>query len=293
MTIEMLRLAMRSFASEPMAVNREELVKRLSSAMAAGAPRIAQAERLQDFLQAQDRINPNVLGTTAVVPVTGPLEFKLSLMGYWMGGTSYRALSRTIEQLANDPAIDRIVLDIDSPGGSVVGLRELCEQIYETRKIKNIVAVANPLAASAALRIGAAAKQFWGIASCYVGSLGSVTWLESWTEAYKMLGVDIRVYSDPDAKTETWPEKPISEDAEAHAKEVVAKATAEFVEDMAKYCAVSVKDVRDKFGGGRMIFGTEAAAAGLLNGIKSLDQVLKSAAKGSGGMRQDDSVRRR
>lgn len=58
-----------------------------------------------------------------------------------------------IEKAFEDKEIETILLDIDSPGGEVSGVFDLSDFIYEARKCKKIVAMANDDAYSAAYAI--------------------------------------------------------------------------------------------------------------------------------------------
>jgi ClpP class serine protease len=68
----------------------------------------------------------------------------------------------------NDDAVSQILIDIDSPGGSVYGVAELADEILAARKQKPVVAIANSLAASAApadstsaTKAGCATRRCW------------------------------------------------------------------------------------------------------------------------------------
>ena len=87
------------------------------------------------------------------------------------GGTSAEKVGRQLAELLDDPAVGSIVLDIDSPGGTIAGVPELADQIFAARGQKKIVAVANSLAASAAYWIGSAAEDFVVTPSGGAGSI--------------------------------------------------------------------------------------------------------------------------
>ncbi len=274
---DQIRLALRSMAGEVMAVDTERMQQRIAQAIAMSSVQpLKQYDSVASLLQAMDKVDTRSYGSTSIISVSGTLEYKLSLMGYWFGGSSYRAISKAIDTAVGDPQVERIVLEIDSPGGTVTGLKELCDKIYATREVKDIIAVANPIAASAALRIGCAARQFFGIGSAWVGSLGSVSFMESWVKYFEELGIDARCISDPEPKGEGNVERPITDEALAYRQQLVVNATKEFVKDVAKYRGVSTKEVNENFGQGRMIWGVDAAKVGLLDGVKSLDQILLS-----------------
>ena len=76
------------------------------------------------------------------------------------GSSSTQQFAATLSDALNNPAVEQILIDIDSPDGSVYGVEELATQILSARGQKPVVAVANSLAASAAYWIGSAASEF-------------------------------------------------------------------------------------------------------------------------------------
>ncbi|WP_052688250.1 S49 family peptidase [Xanthomonas sp. MUS 060] len=81
-------------------------------------------------------------------------------------------LGAALRQALADDTVSQILIDIDSPGGSVYGVAELADQIQSARSIKPVVAVANSLAASAAYWIGCAAGELYVTPGGEVGSIG-------------------------------------------------------------------------------------------------------------------------
>ena len=66
------------------------------------------------------------------------------------GSASTQQFSAALRDALNDDTVSQILIDIDSPGGSVYGVAELADEILAARKQKPVVAIANSLAASAA-----------------------------------------------------------------------------------------------------------------------------------------------
>ena len=87
---------------------------------------------------------------TAVIAVHGFLDQHRGLLEALGMGVSCDTINAALNDALDDPAVKRIVLDIDSPGGSVYGVGELAASIRAARAQKPIVAIANSLAASAA-----------------------------------------------------------------------------------------------------------------------------------------------
>ena len=91
-------------------------------------------------------------GNTASVAVHGVLTDKPSFMAMLFGGgnTTYSEVRSAIAEADADSNITEIVLDIDSPGGTVAGLFPTLDAMAATKT--PIRAVVSNMAASAALR---------------------------------------------------------------------------------------------------------------------------------------------
>ena len=80
-------------------------------------------------------------GSVCVIPVTGILSHRMSLMSEisGAGGGSIQALTAQFRQAMEDGNCKAVVLDIDSPGGSVEGIVEFSDEIFNARKQKRCV----------------------------------------------------------------------------------------------------------------------------------------------------------
>ena len=63
----------------------------------------------------------------AVIPISGTIMKKANLFTYWSGGTSSQMAMAAISKALNDPEVDMIALDVDSPGGAVDGTKTLAD----------------------------------------------------------------------------------------------------------------------------------------------------------------------
>ena len=69
------------------------------------------------------------VGTVAVLPLYGVIANRMSLMTESSGGTSAQRFTSDFRQAIADPQIDAVVIDVDSPGGTVRGVDELSSEI--------------------------------------------------------------------------------------------------------------------------------------------------------------------
>lgn len=108
----------------------------------------------------------------AVIPVVGIITQRAGMMTEWCGGTSTQQISAALAEALRDEAVGQILMEFDTPGGSVFGVSELGDEIAEAAKTKPVIGVANSLSASAG---------YWLMSQCsqaYVtpgGEVGSIT----------------------------------------------------------------------------------------------------------------------
>lgn len=208
---------------------------------------------------------------TAIVPLTGVVVRH----SYWKAGTAM--LGSHLAKLDADPAIGSIILDVNSPGGSVYGTEELADIVRGIRERgqTHISAVVDPLMASAATWIATATSEVAAIPSADVGSIGVISIYADMSRMYADAGIDVSVIRTPDKKARFTGIEPLSDDMRDHIKARNADAYDRFVAGMMVNRKVDRETVLSKFGGGEVMRATEGVAAGLIDRIASLDQVIQ------------------
>lgn len=237
------------------------------------APAAAQARRDRDG---------QTPGAVMVLPLFGIVSHRIhqvqDISG--PGGTSTEGFARAFRQAVNDPGVESIVIDIDSPGGSVFGVPELADEIYSARDRKKIVAVANAQAASAAYWIGTAAQELVVTPSGEVGSVGVWTAHADASKYYEMMGLDWSLISAGKFKVEGNPYEPLGEEARAALQASVNDYYEMFVKAVARHRGVKPADVRNGFGEGRMVAAKDAVAQGMADRVGTLDETVQRLAAG-------------
>ena len=213
-------------------------------------------------------------GAVAVLPLFGVLCQRANIITQASGGTSLEQFSAAFRHAVADEDVKAIVIDVDSPGGSVHGTEELARQIFDARDRKPIVAIANSLAASGALWIGSQASEFVMTPSALVGSIGIVAEHTDISQAAEKAGIKTTLVSTSKFKAEGNPFEPLSDEAREHMQSVMGEFHKTFVGDVARGRGVTAQTVEADFGQGR-VFGAKAAVkAGMVDRIETLDQVL-------------------
>lgn len=272
-----------AFASTPWALDLAKLnaldaiLARVSEGHSISAEELALAVEAKS--SRSTTANAGAKENVAVIPVHGVIAHRASMVQdvCGPGGTSSEALDHMIRVAAADPSIRSIVLDIDSPGGSVFGVAELAATIREARTSKPIAAVANATAASAAYWLGSAAHEIYVIPSGEVGSIGVFGKHIDSSKADEAAGKVTTMISAGKYKTEGG--GPLTDDAKAHMQSRVDAYYTQFVRDVAKSRGVSVEAVRNGYGEGRTLGSAEALAAGMVDGVMTLPEVISKYAR--------------
>jgi signal peptide peptidase SppA len=190
------------------------------------------------------------------------------------GGTNAEQLGSQFQTMVADPSIKAIVLDVDSPGGSVAGTSELSAMIFNARGRKPIVAQVNANAASAAYWIASAADEIVVTPSGQVGSIGVFGMHDDISKALASEGISRSLISAGKFKVEGNPFEPLGEEARAAMQARVDVAYDTFVRDVARNRGVSLTAVRDGFGQGRMVDAAPAVTEGMADKVGTMQETL-------------------
>ena len=210
----------------------------------------------------------------------------IALYNFEFPGLAYstRMLAHTIKQLAADSSLGGIILDISSPGGVVTGIEEAADAIYAARQVKSIVAVVNPMAASAAYWIASQASTLAIVPSGDVGSIGVFYLHLSLAESMKMAGVEPTYIFAGERKIDANFLEPLSDRARDHLQGEVDTTYALFTEHVARGRGVSVSTARGPlFGEGNTVMAREAVRVGLADRLATVEEEIGRMASAAGG----------
>jgi signal peptide peptidase SppA len=188
-------------------------------------------------------------------------------------------IAHEVTTFAAEPHVEGIVLELDTPGGEVLGMPEAFVAIRAAARQKPVIAYANSIAASGGYYLGAAADEFFVNPSGRVGSIGVFAlhvdrsrWLDSEVEKWTFLAAG----HDGTAASPT----PLPSDEESASLQIeVDRYYDMFVHDVARRREVSLEKVRTGFGGGRMLTAKAALGKRMVDAIGSLDEAIARAAQ--------------
>lgn len=219
-------------------------------------------------------------GDTAVVPVYGTIVPRADMMTGMSGGTPLNRFQSELSAAVKDPDVANILLDIDSPGGQVGLVQEAAADIRAATKVKPVVATANPVAASAAYWLGAAASEFVGTPSARVGSIGVFAAHDDLSGALEKAGVKTTLIHAGKYKVEMANTAPLTDEARAYAQELVDEIYQQFTADVARFRGTTVDAVRGGFGEGRVVSAKTGVRLGMLDAVEPVGVTLQRLAAG-------------
>jgi len=174
-----------------------------------------------------------------------------------------------------EPGIGSVIIEVDSPGGTVSGVDELAMEIFKARGTKPVIAQVNSMMASAAFWIGAAADEIVITPGGEMGSVGCYGMHVDFSEADAKAGVKTTLISAGKFKTEGNQFEPLSDEARAGFQKRIDEVYGMFVASLARSRGVSAATVRNGFGEGRMVGAKQALELGMADRIGTMQDTLK------------------
>lgn len=231
----------------------------------------------ESYVQTRYRFKDGV----ALITVEGSLVNRGAWIGADSGLTSYEGVKAQIASAASDPDVSRIVLDLESPGGEAVGAFEMADFVRKVAAEKEVVALVDGMAASAAYALASGASRIVTTPSGVSGSIGVVMLHLDQSAKLKKLGVAPTLIYAGGHKVDGNPFEPLPEDVRADFQAEVDQLYAMFVATVAKGReGLSKAAIRDTEA--RTFIGQAAVDAGLADEIGTLADVasIKAAAGG-------------
>lgn len=244
-----------------------------------GAPRAMDDEdftpRKSAYEMRRDAAARMSAGGVAVVCCYGVIVQRAGMMTEWCGGTSTQQLVSWLRELERDEACSQILIDFDTPGGSVYGVAEAGAEIRRIRAVKPIVGISNSLCASAGYWLGSQCSELYITPGGEAGSIGVYQMHQDWSRYMQELGVETKFLSAGKYKVEGNPYEPLNEEAQGFLVSRVKDYYDDFIGAVAKGRGVSVDAVRNGMGQGRVLGGDQCVAEKMADGVMTMDEVMR------------------
>lgn len=213
----------------------------------------------------------------AIIPVIGPISRYADFFSRISGATDIETLAKDFRTCLDDRSVRAIVLNMDTPGGTVAGVSEFASHVMQARGTKPIVSYVGSQAASAGYWIASAADQIVADSTAMLGSIGVVMGVRKPADDKPGAAKTIQFVSSQSPRKRPDPET----EAGRSQMQAMADDTADvFVDAVACHRGVDRQKVLDDFGRGGQLVGSKAVDAGMADGLGSLESVIACLSKG-------------
>jgi ClpP class serine protease len=205
----------------------------------------------------------------AILPLDGPLFPRANLMTQLSGATSYQDFSAALDEAMQDDKVSAVLIHANSPGGSCLGMADICSKIYERRGGDKItIGLCDPMAASAAYAVVSQCTELFCTESAIVGSIGTIMRRDNWDRAERNAGNDPATIHSNELKAYGQPTSVKQYD------DMVRTLSAYF--EQFKEIVVRGRngiDI-DAVATGEVFVGREAVSRGLCDGVSTLHKII-------------------
>ncbi|MDD5657873.1 MAG: S49 family peptidase [Elusimicrobia bacterium] len=213
----------------------------------------------------------SIVEGVAVVDIAGPLVKGLSAFHYAFDSSATELVTDAVRAAAGSAQAKAILLRVDSPGGSVDGLAELVDAVWEARRQKTVWAQVAGLAASAAYWVASQAQRIFAGRLDEVGSIGVRMLTYDFSRFFANMGVEAVAIDTGPYKSAGAFGTAITAAQRADWQKTVDAIGAEFLAGIRRGRSVpALEEAAD----GRIFLAAEALSKGLIDGIQTFETTL-------------------
>ncbi len=215
--------------------------------------------------------------SVGVVSIRGPI-FSAQSGKPWEHGSERWA--QRIEQLARTKGVKAIVLDINSPGGSVGSVQEIYSRIQRVKKETHIpfVAMFGDVAASGGYYLATACDKIVAHPGTLTGSIGVIFELSDMEGLFNKIGYKMDPIKSGPHKDIGSPGRPMTPEERKIMQALIDDAYGQFVQAVADGRHMPMDKVK-QLADGRVYSGDQALADGLVDQLGDSRDALLLAAK--------------
>lgn len=199
---------------------------------------------------------------------------------------------RKLNAMADTQGVKAIILDINSPGGSVGAVQELHSQILRVRKEKNIpiVALIGDVAASGGYYIAAACDRIVVHPGSITGSIGVIFSVQNMEGLFGKIGYKMDPIKSGRHKDIGSPARPMTAEERSMLQDLINEAYGQFLSAVAVGRHLSEEEVRP-WADGRIYSGSQALKYKLVDKVGDSTDAVELAGE-LGGISGTPKVRR-
>lgn len=207
---------------------------------------------------------------SGTAPIRGDYIARISVEDIILEDTHRSAI---LKKLAEDNSAKAVVMQINSPGGTVVGGETLFRDIRAISETKPVVAVMGTVAASGGYMVALAADHILAHQGSLTGSIGVLLQTMEATELAQKLGIHFLTFKSGDLKGSPSPFEKLTPEVKKAIDETIADTYAMFVDMVAERRQMPREQVVT-LADGRVYTGRQAVAVHLVDALGGEEDAL-------------------
>lgn len=176
-----------------------------------------------------------------------------------------------LDQIADDESVKAVIADISSPGGTFTGGEAVYAALRRIGEQKPVVTVMGGLATSGAYMASLGADRIYAGYGTVTGSVGVIMQSADVTGLMDKIGIKPEVMKSGELKATPNPLEQLSPPAREQLQTVIDELHVRFMEMVSERRRMSLNEVRQRTGDGRVMTGSAALDAGLVDAIGDIN----------------------
>ncbi|HLC66694.1 MAG TPA: signal peptide peptidase SppA [Candidatus Nanoarchaeia archaeon] len=213
-------------------------------------------------------IDAPAVGNVAVIKIVGPISVERAT-GWGVTATSSREVLKLLQDAEDDPGIDAILLDINSPGGSAVASDEIGQAVKNSSK--PTVALIRELGASGGYWVASASDHVVANRLSLTGSIGVIGSYLEFAGLMDRYNVTYRRLVAGKYKDMGSPFKELTPEEEQLFQSVLDDMRSEFIDEVARNRNLPRAQV-ERLATGQIYLGKQALELGLVDELGSEEE---------------------
>lgn len=258
--------------SQPWAIRAASMAVIIDSTCSGDAASLLDMEKIEK----KEPCSYSVSDGLATIQISGVIGKKLPKWMAAFGMVDVDDIQKLVEQANADPAVKSILLEIDSPGGSVTGVPEAAQTIRDSSK--PVYAFSDTLMASAAYWIASGAAGIFASESALVGSIGVFVPILNMKKMYEAAGIEVEVIKSGALKAAGYPGTALTQAQRDDLQSSVDFVYSKFVAFISSRESANGQPGKDAMQG-QDFYGEQAVSAALVDGISSRVEIISTLKK--------------
>ncbi len=211
---------------------------------------------------------------SAVIKIRGTIQEGQN--SSWSANQNPSQIAAKIRTLAEDKNVHSLLLDINTPGGTVASVQDIYSALmYFKSKGKPVVALFRDISASGGYYIAAAADKIVAQPGTITGSIGVIMQGANFTPLLEKIGVSFKPIKSAKHKDIGSPYREMTEEEQQLLQDMINDTYAQFFDVVQKSRTNIPEEKLRIYADGRVWTGSQAKALGLVDELGGIEEAKK------------------